>query len=79
MKTDDIPREHLLAMLLEAAWYSGGRDCYKGAQGYSYDVCEETSIRDVVYRDEPLFETPQEALIAHWQRHYPQPTRGTGD
>jgi len=48
-----IPREHLLAMLKDAAWYSGGRREYGDHQGYSYDVNEETSLRDVLYRDEP--------------------------
>lgn len=65
-----IPREHLLAMLKDAAWYSGGRAEYGDHQGYSYDVQEETSLRDVLYRDEPLYKTPEEAIEAHWRRHY---------
>lgn len=67
---NDIPREDLISMLKNAAWYSGGRECYEDHQGYSYDVNEETSLRDVIYRDEPLFKTPEEAIIAHWERHY---------
>jgi hypothetical protein len=67
---DDIPREDLIAMLKEAAWCSGGRPEYKDRQGYSYQVNEETSLRDVIYRDEPLYPTPEEALVAHWKRHY---------
>lgn len=66
----EIPREHLISMLRDAAWYSGGRDCYGEHQGYSFDVNEETSLRDVIYRDEPLYKTPEEAIVAHWQRHY---------
>lgn len=67
MKTlDDIPREDLIQMLEEAAWRGGTKE----HQGYSYDVKEETALRDVVYRGEPLFKTPEEAIIAHWERHY---------
>lgn len=66
----EIPREHLIAMLKGAAWYSGGRECYGEHQGYSFDVQEETSLRDVIYRDEPLYKTPEEAIVAHWQRHH---------
>ena len=65
-----IPREHLVEMLKCAVWYSGGRECYGEHQGYSFDVDEETSLRDVLYRDEPLYKTPEEAIVAHWQRHY---------
>lgn len=67
---DDIPREHLIAMLRDAMWYSGGRECYGEHQGYSLAVTEGTSIRDVVYRDEPLHKTPEEAIVAYWTRHY---------
>lgn len=67
---DQISREDLISMLKEAAWYTGGRQDYDGKQGYSYDVSEETSLRDVCYRNEPLFETPEEAIAAHWRRHY---------
>lgn len=66
----EIPREHLLAMLKDAAWYSGDRIEYGDRQGYSYDVNELTSLRDVLYRDEPLYKTPEEAIYAHWRRHY---------
>ena len=73
MKTDlldEIPREHLIAMLKDAAWHSAGRQEYGEIQGYSYDVNEETSVRDVLYRDEPLYKTPEEAILAHWRRYY---------
>lgn len=74
MKTiSDIPREHLIEMLKEAAWYSDGRTEIQGLKGYSFDVNEETCIRDVVYRDEELYTTAEEALLAHWQRHYQAP------
>jgi len=65
-----IPRSDLIAMLEDAAWSSGGRGCYGEHQGYSYDVNEETSLRDILYRDEPLYKTPEEAILAHWKRHY---------
>lgn len=61
-------------MLKAAAWYSAGQACYGERQGYSYDVHPDTSIRDVVYRDEPLYKTPEEALEAHWRRHYRKPS-----
>lgn len=67
---DDIPRSHLIAILTSAVWSSSGRECYGDHQGYSYDVNEETSLRDVLYRDEPLYKTQEEALLAHWKRHY---------
>ncbi len=67
---DGIPRQHLIAMLKAAAWYSGGRESYGDRQGYSYDVQEETSLRDVIYRDESLYKTPEEAIVGHWLRHY---------
>jgi hypothetical protein len=67
---DDIPRRHLVAMLTDAVWNSAGRECFKERQGYSLDVVEETSLRDVLYRDAPLYQTPQEAILAHWQRYY---------
>jgi hypothetical protein len=57
-------------MLKDAAWHSGGRECYGDHQGYSYDVNEETSLRDILYRDEPLYKTAPQAIVAHWQRHY---------
>lgn len=31
---------------------------------------EETSLRDVLYHDEPLYRTPEEVIEAHWRRHY---------
>jgi hypothetical protein len=65
-----IPHADLLDMLKGAAWYSGGRECYGEHQGYSFDVDEETSLRDVLYRDETLYKTPEEAIVAHWHRHY---------
>ena len=71
---DQIPREDLVDMLKQAAWYSCGRECYNDHHGYSYDVNEETSLRDVLYRDEPLYKTPEEALVAHWKRHYAKST-----
>lgn len=67
---DDIPRADLIAMLKDAAWCSGGRHEYGDAQGFSYDVDEQTSIRDVVYRDEVLYATPEEAMLAHWKRRF---------
>jgi hypothetical protein len=67
---DEIPRGHLIQMLKSAAWYSGGLECYGDRQGYSYSVREETALRDVLYRDEPLYKTAEEAIVAHWQRHY---------
>lgn len=70
MNLDAIPREDLIAMLKDAAWYSGGRSEYGEHQGWSYDVQEQTSLRDVLYRDEPLYKTPEEAILAHWKRHY---------
>ena len=70
---DEIPREHLIEMLLEAAWYSGEREQFGSNQGFSYDVCEETCYRDVLYRDEKLYSTREQALIAHWKRQYKTP------
>lgn len=66
---DDIPRKDLISMLRDSAWFTGG-DSRFPKQGYSYDVCEETSFRDVLYRDEPVYPTPEEAMVAHWNRHY---------
>jgi len=70
MTLEDIPRSHLIAMLKDGAWCSAERECYGDRQGYSYDVNEQTSLRDVIYRDEPLYKTPEEAILAHWKRHY---------
>ena len=64
-----IPREDLIAMLKEQAWSSAGRPEFS-QQGHSLDVREETALRDVNYRDEPLFATPEIAILAHWKRHY---------
>lgn len=64
-----IPREHLISMLADAVWFSGNRDVYK-RQGYSLDVSEGASIRDVNYRNKPLYDTPLAAIVAHWKRHY---------
>lgn len=69
---DQIPRDDLIAMFKEAVWYSGGREQFGTNQGYSLDVPEETCYRDVLYRHEPLFKTPEEAIIAHWKRHFPK-------
>jgi hypothetical protein len=70
---DAIPREHLIAMLKDAAWFTGGRKEF-GCDGYSLDVSEETCLRDVLYRDEKVYPTAEEAIHAHWIRHYnPQP------
>jgi hypothetical protein len=65
-----IPRADLIAMLKDAAWCTGGRPEYGDKQGCSYDVREESSFRDVVLRNEPLYPTPEEAIMAHWRRHY---------
>lgn len=65
----DIPRQDLLAMLLETVWYSGNRREFD-RQGYSLDVQEETAIRDVNYRNAPLFPTAEEAVIDHWRRYF---------
>lgn len=67
---DDIPRSHLIDMLADAVWNSAGRECFEDRQGYSLDVAEETALRDVLYRDEPLYKTPKEAILAHWRRFY---------
>lgn len=68
---DDIPREHLIKMLKEAAWSSADRSEFE-RQGFSLDVREETALRDVNYRHEPLCETREAAIIAQWQKHYQQ-------
>lgn len=65
---DQIPREDLIAMLKERVWYSGNREEFKDKQGYSLYVNEETAIRDVVYRDWPLYATPEEAILEEWKR-----------
>lgn len=72
MKTlDEIPKEDLIDMLKERAWYcSPTRPNMDGHHGYSLDVQEETCYRDVLYRDEPLFKTVEEAILEHWKRHY---------
>jgi hypothetical protein len=66
-----IPRDDLIAMLKEAAWYTGCNDKFP-KQGYSFDVDEETAYRDVLYRHEPIYDTPEEAIVGHWRRHFPQ-------
>jgi len=70
MNISDIPRGDLESIIVSMAWYDGDRKEFDGKHGFSFDVCEETAIRDVVYRNEPLYGTPEEALIAHWERHY---------
>lgn len=51
---DAIPREHLIEMLLKQAHFTR---C--GRPGFSFEVlCN------------PAHHTPEEALLAHWRRHY---------
>lgn len=66
-----IPREDLIAMLKESVWSTAGaKDAYGGKSGFSLDVQENTAVRDIMYRDEPLYRTQSEAIVAHWDRHY---------
>lgn len=67
---DQIPRNDLIQMLKDSVWYSSDREQFGKVQGYSLDVCEGTCYRDVLYRNEPLFDTPEQAIIEHWKRHY---------
>lgn len=69
MTADDIPHKDLLEIACEAAWYSGGNPVFD-RQGYSFEVDEETDVRDVNYRHKPLFETPRDALLYFWEKHY---------
>jgi hypothetical protein len=66
---DDIPREHLIEMLKDATWYSGGRD-FGGKSGYSYEVDEETCYRDVNYRGAELHPTVERAILSFWKKFY---------
>lgn len=70
MTIDDIPREHLIAILKERVWFSANRPEFEGNEGYSLAVQEETALRDVMYRDEVLYPTPEEAIVAQWEKHY---------
>lgn len=70
MTINDIPQEDLIDMLRGAVWHSGNREEFGTNQGCSLDVQEETCHRDVLYRNERLFQTPEEAILAHWRRHY---------
>jgi hypothetical protein len=65
----DIPREHLLAMLKDAVWSSGDRKEFE-RQGFSLSVTEDTALRDVNYRGVPLFDTQEEAILAHWEKYF---------
>lgn len=67
---DQIPRADLIAMLLDRAWFSGDRSEFGERQGFSFEVEEETAIRDVVYRNRELYPTTEEALLACWKKHY---------
>jgi hypothetical protein len=33
-------------------------------------VSETTAHQDVAFKFEPLYETQEEAILAHWERHY---------
>ena len=66
---NDIPREDLILMLREAAFYTDGKDL-NGANGYSLDTDHDTVIKDVLYRGQKLYPTPDEAILAHWNHFY---------
>lgn len=73
MTTDEtlraIPHADLVNMLRSHCWYSGGRPEFEN-QGYSFEVQEETALRDVNYRAAKLHATVDEALVAYWERHH---------
>jgi len=69
MSIMDIPKVDLIEMLRWRVWYSGGRPEF-GAGGYSCEVAEETAHTDVLYRGAILYPTPDDAIAAHWQKHF---------
>lgn len=69
MKLDDIPRKKLEQMLIDSVpYYSPDRHLKNS--GYSLDVDPDCYIRDIEYREYPLFETAEEAILDTYNTHY---------
>jgi hypothetical protein len=60
---DQIPREHLVEMLLEQAWSlsqdSDSDAIHPDTSGFTFD-------------SESFSQTKEQALLAHWRRRYPK-------
>lgn len=69
MNLHDIPKDHLILMLKSSVWYSADRPEFD-RQGYSMEIDEETALRDINYRDVPLYPTAEEAIFAFWNKHF---------
>lgn len=69
MAIDDIPTSDLLSILKERAWGTAGRPEFK-RQGYSYELTDDTAIRDINYRNAPLYPTREKALFAYWEKFH---------
>lgn len=69
MKLDDIPRNILEEMFKETVPFYGNDGVIKNC-GYSLEVDPDCAIRDIEYREYPLFETPEEAILDCYKTHY---------
>lgn len=66
MTTEEILRE----CLLERCFWTGDSKQFD-RQGYTFETDDNTAIRDINYRDCPLYPTREEALEGHIKLHYP--------